>query len=175
MTSLELITVEFDESHLLPEITPAITDLTGLDTIVRTGITSISEFYSPERGQYDGGKVIEKLEPAIKTQKAIIYTSVDLYIPIFTFVFGLAKLNGKLGIVSTSRLKPEFYGLPRDEQHLKERLIKETIHELGHLFNLRHCANYYCVMTSSNTADDLDVKSTQYCTVCMRILEGYNN
>ncbi len=171
MASLELISVAFDESYLLPEITPALSELTGFTTSVIFGKTSIVEFHSPERGQYDGAKIIEKIEPGIYTGKGLIYTSVDLFIPIFTFVFGLAKLNGKAGIVSTCRLRPEFYGLPADELRLKERLIKESVHELGHLLNLRHCADYRCVMSSSNTADDLDVKGAEFCVVCKGLID----
>jgi archaemetzincin len=171
MASLELITVAFDESFLLPDITPSLSELTGFATSVTFGKTSIAEFYASERGQYDGAKILEKIESGVDAEKGLIYTSVDLFIPIFTFVFGLAKLNGKLGIVSTSRLRPEFYGLPADENRLKERLIKESVHELGHLLNLRHCADYRCVMSSSNTADDLDVKGVAYCDSCRGLLK----
>ena len=132
---------------------------------------SITEFYNSERAQYDGGGIIEKFELDIEKDKAIIFTSVDLFIPIFTFVFGLAKLNGRVGIVSSHRLNPEFYGLPRDESLLNDRIIKETIHEFGHLLNLRHCSNYQCVMFSSNSADDLEVKGAEYCPVCENVLK----
>ena len=98
-------------------------------------------------------------------------TSVDLYIPIFTFVFGLAKLNGGTGIVSVHRLRTGFYGLPPDEDLLKARLIKEIVHEFGHLLNLRHCINYQCVMASSNTADDLDIKGDRFCGSCLNKLD----
>ena len=172
MASLELIPVEFDESRILPEITPIISNLSGFEVSVQKRRASIIEFYNSERAQYDGGRIIEKFELDIEKDKAIIFTSVDLFIPIFTFVFGLAKLNGKAGIVSSHRLNPEFYGLPRDESMLTNRIIKETIHELGHLLNLRHCSNYQCVMFSSNSADDLDVKGAEYCTVCKSIVSN---
>ena len=170
MASLELITVAFDETFLLPDITPPLSQLTGFTTSVTFGKTSIVEFCASERGQYNGAKILEKIESAVDAEKGLVYTSVDLFIPIFTFVFGLAKLNGKLGIVSTSRLRPEFYGLPPDEVRLRERLLKESVHELGHLCNLRHCADYRCVMSSSNTADDLDVKGAEYCVVCKGLI-----
>ena len=171
MASLELITVAFEESHLIKPIIPSISEITGFHTSVKFGKTSIAEFYTPDRGQYDGAKILEKIEPAIYTDKAMVYTSVDLYIPIFTFVFGLAKLDGTVGIVSTARLNPQFYGLPVNEHLVQERLLKETIHELGHLLNLRHCPDYRCVMASSNTADDLDVKGHEYCDRCFSLIK----
>jgi archaemetzincin len=170
MASLELITVAFDESFLLPDITPSLSELSNFTTSVTFGKTSIIEFYASDRGQYNGAQILEKIETGVDAEKGLIYTSVDLYIPIFTFVFGLAKLNGRLGIVSTCRLRPEFYGLPPDENRLKERLIKESVHELGHLLNLRHCADYRCVMSSSNTADELDVKGAEYCIACADLI-----
>jgi archaemetzincin len=170
MASLELITVEFDELFLIPDISPSISDLTDFTPSVTFGKTSIVEFYASDRGQYNGAQILEKIETGVDAEKGLIFTSVDLFIPIFTFVFGLAKLNGKTGIVSSCRLRPEFYGLPADENRLKERLIKESVHELGHLLNLRHCADYRCVMYSSNTADDLDVKGAEYCVVCKGLI-----
>ena len=38
--------------------------------------------------------------------------SLDLYIPILTFVFGEAQIGGASAIVSYHRLRQEFYGLP---------------------------------------------------------------
>src|ERR1022692_4315227 len=42
-------------------------------------------------------------------------TSVDLYVPVLTFVFGEAQLTGSCAVVSLHRLREEFYGLPARE------------------------------------------------------------
>ena len=71
--------------------------------------------------------------------KTIGLFSVDLFIPILTFIFGQAMLNGRTGIASLYRLSNERYGMPMDETLLLDRFKKEVIHELGHTFGLLHC------------------------------------
>ena len=66
----------------------------------------------------------------------------DLYVPVLTFVFGEAQLEGNCAVVSTARLHEEFYGMPASDDLLGERLLKEAVHELGHTFGLRHCADW---------------------------------
>ena len=73
-------------------------------------------------------------------------TDVDLMIPILEFVFGEAELGGLRRIVSTYRLRQEFYGLPPDPALSIERTIKEARHEWGHALGLRHCRRFDCVM-----------------------------
>jgi archaemetzincin len=77
--------------------------------------------------------------------------------------------------VSTARLGEEFYGLPAREELLRERLLKEAGHELGHTFGLRHCPDWNCVMASSHAVERLDVKSAEFCTRCRKPLSrnGY--
>jgi archaemetzincin len=63
-------------------------------------------------------------------------TSLDLYVPILTYVFGEAHLNGSCAFVSSHRLREEFYGLPPQRILLENRLKKEAVHELGHTLGL---------------------------------------
>lgn len=93
-------------------------------------------------------------------------TLVDLYIPILTYVFGEAQLKGKCALVSTHRLHQEFYGLPADPALLRERLLKESIHELGHTLTLSHCEDYRCVMSASHGVEWIDLKSGHFCSAC---------
>ncbi len=90
----------------------------------------------------------------------------DLYIPVLTFVFGEAQLSDGGAVVSTHRLRQEFYGLPADLELLRERLLKEALHELGHTYGLRHCPDYLCVMSSSNGVERIDLKRAEFCPAC---------
>jgi len=98
--------------------------------------------------------------------KIIGVTSVDLFVPVLTYVFGEAQLDGQMAVVSTHRLDDTLYGLPANSALLHERLIKEAVHELGHTFGLVHCHDYQCVMHSSTAAEDIDVKSKNFCPSC---------
>jgi archaemetzincin len=93
-------------------------------------------------------------------------TDADLYIPILTFIFGEAQLGNTGAVVSTHRLRPEFYGMPKDHRVLQGRLLKEAIHELGHTFGLHHCPDYRCVMSASHSVERIDLKQADFCEVC---------
>lgn len=45
-------------------------------------------------------------------------------------------LGGKVGAVYFSRLRQEFYGLLPDPGLFQQRIVKEGVHELGHVFGL---------------------------------------
>ncbi len=96
----------------------------------------------------------------------------DLFVPVLTFVFGEAQVNGKAAVVSSYRLRDELYGLPKNPKRLKERLEKEAIHELAHTFGLIHCRNPECVMHSYTYAEEVDFKSKDFCSSCSALLEG---
>lgn len=137
----------------------------GFNTDISQSLTDLSKFLDQDRQQYNAIKIMETFQNQ-KSGKLILLTDVDLFIPIFTFVFGLAKLGGQTGIVSIHRLNNIFYGLPEEKELLTERTVKEIIHELGHLLGLKHCDNYKCVMTSSTVVEELDIKSAKYCNNC---------
>jgi len=124
--------------------------------------------YNPVRGQYHSTEIIKKLlqVPHAQSWRILGVTDLDLYIPILTFVFGEAQLHNTGALVSTHRLHPEFYGMPKNSGLLQERLLKEAIHELGHTLGLRHCTDYLCVMSSSNSVERIDLKQAEFCGAC---------
>ncbi len=98
--------------------------------------------------------------------KVLGVTEVDLFIPIFTFVFGEAQVGGSVALMSAHRLRQQFYGLPEDRALLFARAEKEATHELGHTFGLAHCRSYDCVMRFSNPVEDVDLKANDFCRLC---------
>ena len=128
----------------------------------------LSEFFDAGRRQYNGDKLLrafDKMEFP-ESDKKIALLSVDLFIPILTYIFGQAQLGGRTGIASMYRLSNERYGIDNGEKVLLERLTKEVIHELGHLFGLVHCHTPTCVMRSSTYVEDIDQKETGLCSKC---------
>ena len=128
------------------------------------------------RNQYHSTAILQQLERRSNPDTRVLgVTACDLYVPVLTFVFGEAQLDGTCAVVSTARLREEFYGLPPRADLLRERLLKEGAHELGHTFGLRHCADWRCVMTSSHAVERLDVKGAGFCQACNKqvLQNGY--
>ena len=130
--------------------------------------------FVPSRQQHHAALVLAALLHHLPdpTAKVLGIVPVDLFIPVLTFVFGQAQLDGPGAVVSTYRLGTEFYGLPADEGVLVERAIKECVHELGHTFGLVHCHDYDCVMHSSTAVDEVDLRPSELCRRCASQLEA---
>lgn len=130
--------------------------------------------FATDRGQYHATLILAALLRHLPTpdDKIIGVTSLDLFIPILTFVFGQSLLDGPGAVVSTYRLRNEFYGLPEDEGLLVDRTLKEAVHELGHSFGLIHCPDYDCVMHASSDVEGVDVKGAFFCSECSRAVSA---
>ncbi len=128
----------------------------------------LSEYYSPGRRQYDANSILRVVSgmTAENAVKKVGLLKVDLFIPILTYLFGQAVLNGDTAIASIYRLRNELYGLKQNYMLQIERLRKVTIHELGHTFGLIHCLNPSCVMRSSTYVEDIDQKGIHFCAGC---------
>ena len=61
-------------------------------------------------------------------------TQHDLFIPMLSFVFGHAQVNGSAAVISLERLRQEFYHLPKNDTVFLHRVMKEAVHEIGHTF-----------------------------------------
>jgi archaemetzincin len=123
----------------------------------------------PARDQYFSTAILQRLEQvADPDARVLAVTAYDLYVPVLTFVFGEAQLDGNCAVVSTARLKEEFYGMPERPDVMRQRLLKEAVHELGHTFGLRHCSDWRCVMSSSYGVELLDVKTEEFCPACRK-------
>lgn len=129
------------------------------------------------RNQYYATALLQRLQsppllPAEETTRLLGVTGFDLYVPVLTFVFGEAQLVGRCAVVSFHRLREEFYGLPANPDLLRDRLLKEAVHELGHTFGLRHCADWRCVMASNHAVERLDLKTSGFCPACQQQIAG---
>lgn len=124
------------------------------------------------RDQYFSSKILSEIinYTSSDTVKILGVVDVDLYIPIFSYVFGEAHLRGKAAVISLYRLRPEFYGLEPNRELLFNRVIKEAIHELGHTFGLTHCLDANCVMYFSHRIWHTDVKKSSFCEECQKII-----
>ena len=124
--------------------------------------------YDAKRGQYQSVEIMKMLAQSAPRDAAKVLgiTDVDLAIPMLTFLFGQAQFDGPIAVVSLCRLHQEFYGLPPQEKLLRERTVKEVLHELGHTFGLMHCSEPKCAMSLATHIELVDSKDEQYCTRC---------
>ncbi len=129
--------------------------------------------YHAERQQFHSSEILQRMQPlAARSWRLLAIADVDLYIPILTYVFGEAQIAGPCAVVSVFRLRQEFYGLDRDEDLLRERLLKECVHELGHTLELRHCQDYRCAMASSHAVEWIDLRKSTLCHSCRSQLKA---
>ena len=133
----------------------------------------LSEFYDPMRRQYDGNGILGEIDSISSAEfiKKVGLFRVDLFIPILTYIFGQAALNGRTGIASLYRLRNEQYGMKKDDDLLFDRFRKVVIHELGHTFGLIHCHVPTCVMRSSTYVEDIDQKNHILCPKCRTTID----
>lgn len=133
-----------------------------------------TEAYDRKRDQYHSSLILIKLKSFPPRSAGVLKLGVtehDLYVPSLNFVFGEARPEDGIAIISLQRLRQEFYGRKENEEKLHRRMITEAVHELGHVYGLMHCSNHKCVMFFSNTLVDTDRKSDKFCKKCLPLLE----
>jgi archaemetzincin len=172
--NITLIPFGYFEEVFLKSISEAVKHEFHFPVNIKEGHLDLSEFYDPIRRQYNGTKLLREIDSLFSsdTGKTIGLFSVDLYIPILTYIYGQAFLNGRSGIASVYRLSNERYGMNIDDKIIQDRFIKEVIHELGHAFGLIHCYIPTCVMRSSTYVEDIDQKSANFCFSCKNQIDA---
>lgn len=166
---LRLVPVFFgSRAGLLPRLSRRLAHVFGLRVEQHPPGFDPEAAYDSSRGQHNSRIWLTQLlqDVSSDTTRILGVTDVDLFIPVLSFVFGEAQLDGPAAVVSTHRLDNERYGLPPDPERLFDRLLKEAIHELGHTYGLLHCVADRCVMGASRNVDEVDLKSDRFCPSC---------
>jgi len=168
LQQISLVSCGYFEKDFLEMIADDVSREFLLPVKIKDGYLDLSEFHDPARRQYNGNSLLREvdLKYASDTVKTIGLFSVDLFIPILTYIFGQAYLEGRTGIASLYRFSNERYGMKKNDEIMLERFKKEVIHELGHTFGLIHCHVPTCVMRPSTYVEDIDQKSSSLCHQC---------
>ncbi len=174
MARIYILPIRYNDAAILGKVSEAVQEEFQRPVMFANHAIDIQFAYDERRDQYHSSKILLALQqiPHDGHDKVIAITSHDLFIPILTFVFGEAQLDGPAAVVSSHRLRPEYYGLPPDPALLQQRLIKETIHELGHTFGLHHCHNIGCVLNASTYVEEIELKSQHFCWECRGMLQS---
>jgi len=121
------------------------------------------------RRQLDAVGLLELVPPPVEGWVHLGLVGNDLGLSAVAYVFGLAELGSRRGVVSWARL--------REQDELWElgavtrrRLLVEAVHEIGHALGLPHCAVPSCAMHRSLWPESTDLKDPRYCPSCLEIL-----
>jgi len=171
--SIILITCGHFDKSITTSIVNDIQQLFHYPVVVRECSFDLANFYDAGRRQYNANQVMKLVSERVPYYafKAMGVFQIDLFIPILTYIFGQAVLNGNIGIASLYRLRNELYGLPPNHLLMIERLRKVVIHELGHTFGLIHCQTTNCIMRSSTYVEYIDQKALRFCPSCQEKLQ----
>ena len=91
----------------------------------------------------------------------------------WNFVYGQASLSDGVGIFSFARYSTNFWRevvapLTEEEKNLLlKKSCKTMAHEVGHIFGLRHCIYFHCIMNGNNGDEYAPLLA---CPICLRKL-----
>jgi archaemetzincin len=168
MSEISVIPVNTIDPQLLTRLALCLEERFLASCVVRSPLSVPKSALNSVRKQLFFGSVASKLAGANEGREGIVLgiTEFDLYKTSHHFIFGSASESHHCAVVSLHRLRPEFYGEPADENQLFQRLLKESVHEIGHSMGLKHCYNARCPMYYSNSVFDTDNKFSNFCEAC---------
>lgn len=97
--------------------------------------------------------ISEKLERNVHF--LLIVTEVDLSATTLSYTLALPSQLTNVGVISTKRLNPDFWGDREDAALTVQRLSTLLLHTFGHLLNLSHARDPQNVMYNFAGVDDL--------------------
>ncbi|WP_395062234.1 archaemetzincin [Flavobacterium sp.] len=163
-----------EENQIVENTVAYISLFFKLKTLV---LPTISENYIPANKkrikygieQLDASYINNKILPNKIPKDGIVLmaiTAKDLYpSPSWNYVFGLANYEKRTGISSFNRF------LTNDDFTLcLDRTIKTAVHEIGHMFSMKHCKHAVCLMNGVNHIVESDSKPNVLCSECLKKL-----
>lgn len=131
--------------------------------------------------QAHAGDILNRLDEKVPKDAFCVagITMCDIYPKEeWNFVFGLSRSPGRTGVYSLARYLSNFGETTYTQIDLKSdpiptimvRACKTMCHEMGHMFGLRHCTHFKCLMNGSNHLMETDSQPSFLCPICLRKL-----
>ncbi len=171
-TKLEIEMLGFYDSIFYKRLKEDVESRLPLEVELYESLYDISKAFNEERNQYYTPDILQHLvemHDGDHTFRMAIL-NVDIFNPVFKYVYGEAQLRGRISVVSLFRLHEELYTGEADPNLLFSRSMKEIYHELGHNLGLVHCLDWDCVMHTSTSVEEIDIKGGFYCQTCFKKL-----
>jgi|WetSurMetagenome_2_1015567.scaffolds.fasta_scaffold69393_2 archaemetzincin len=155
-------------ADVLDAVEDAISERLGLAVSRRPLLVDPTGAWDPVRGQYGSVAIMRRALAVVPPGAArlLLVTELDIFVPVLSFVFGHAQLDGPVAIMATARLRQAFYGMEADAGLEIMRARIEALHEVGHTFGLTHCLDRACAMSLATTVEHVDRKADDYCSGC---------
>ena len=106
MDKVLLTPISFYEEQLLKKLAKPIKQQFQCTTKITNAKITIDDCFNAERQQYSANCMLQRLVEIDSSNDSIIVgiTELDLYVPVLTFIFGQAYLNGNAAIVSSGAI-----------------------------------------------------------------------
>lgn len=121
--------------------------------------------FDPARKQFLGTALLEHLGKYDHgtADRVVGVIDADVYAPRLNFIFGQARKPGRFAVIALPRLRESFRRRTEGSVRFRERVVKVTVHELGHTFGYPHCDSTKCAMHFANSVGDIDRQGTSFC------------
>lgn len=146
------------------------TEVTLAQPMDSTVIPKTGKRFVAGKVQWKTGPILhEVLQPTQYPNAVVVMaiTATDLYPQdSWNFVFGQASYTERVGVSSFHRLY-----VANNYRLTLQRLVKTSVHEIGHMFSLAHCLHAKCVMNGTNSLQESDRQPMYACSECLAKLD----
>jgi archaemetzincin len=168
MSEISIVPINAIDHTVLTRLALCLEERFLATCIVRASLPIPKSALNSVRKQLFFGSLAAKVAAAHEAGEGAVLaiTEFDLYKTSHHFIFGSSNESHRVAGISLHRLRPEFYGEEGDDNLLFQRMLKESVHEIGHAMGLKHCYNARCPMYYSNSVFDTDNKFSNFCEAC---------